>query len=97
MQLRCSQVIGVVHVNMVRMQFDETVGGGDGRGLITVSVISIGDFKLRLLRITAIGIACFKGLEQLDGLFIIAVIHFRFGFGIEFARRPVFGLIGFFR
>ena len=38
-----------------------------------VLVVGVGDFDLRLLRITAVGVARFQLFEVLDGLFVVAV------------------------
>ena len=40
----------VVDIGMVRMQLDEALAGGDGRGVVAVLEINVGQLDLRLLR-----------------------------------------------
>ena len=48
---------------MIRVQLDETVGGGNSRGLFAVFVMGVANLKLRLLRIASVRITGFQLFE----------------------------------
>ena len=58
---------------MIRMELDETVGGGDRRSAVLVLlVVRVRDLDLRLLREAAVGVARLQLLVELDRLFVVA-------------------------
>ncbi|MCY1511349.1 hypothetical protein D9M68_457650 [compost metagenome] len=69
------QVVGVVDVGMLRVQADEALGGGLGGFRLDVLVIGVDQFQLRLLGVTAEGIAGFQGLQLGDSRGVAAVVQ----------------------
>src|SRR5690606_38336857 len=48
-------VMGVVHIAVLRVKTDKTVGGGDGCVCIACHIVGVNQFQLRLVRIGAEG------------------------------------------
>ena len=77
------------------MHLDKSIGGGDGAGGIFVFVVRIGQFDLRLLRETAIGVTRLQLLIIIDRFLVTPRIQLGTRFGVEFLRRPALGFVGF--
>ena len=83
-----AQVINVIDVRMIRMQFDEAVAGGSGRSGFTGLPVGRGNVDLRLLGKAAVGVARLKLFKILDRFFVATFVKRFLGFGIEFVGLP---------
>ena len=66
-----AQVIHVIHIRVIRMQFDEALGGCQRLRLIGLTIVGVGNFHLRLHRVGAERIARFQAFKQLDRALVI--------------------------
>ena len=78
---------------MIRVQFDEAVAGCSGGGSVSILVLCIGDFKLRLLGKATVRIARLKLFVILDGLRPVAIFGCVARLAVELIGRPSDGLI----
>ena len=66
------QIIHIIDVWMIRVQFDETFSCRQSLRLFILAVVGIGNIHLGLLGVYAERISCFQLFEVFDGFFVIA-------------------------
>ena len=94
---QAAQVINVVDIRVIRVQFDEAVAGGEGGRGFAGFPVGVGDVDLRLLGETAVGITRFEFFVVFDGLFVGTLVHRFLGGGVQLVGRPADGFVLDFR
>ena len=89
------QVISVIDVRVIRVQFDKAVCRGNAQYRVLFFKMGVGRFQLRLGRIAAIGVSRFQFAKVDDGFLVILIKHFGLAFSVDALCRPAFGVIEF--
>ena len=89
------EVIGVIHMGVLRIQADKPVAGGNGGLGVFGLVIDIGEIQQRLLAVDAERKAGLEELVVFHRFFVIAGFHRAFGFGVQALYGPVVGRVLF--